>query len=91
MKYIKNGIRFFVFASPSTRREWIEIVSESTAYQAEVLSPSTRREWIEIPESWIACADVVGLPPRGGSGLKYSNPQMKKWRRRVSLHAEGVD
>ena len=39
--------------SPSTRREWIEIVIDSSSLTINA-SPSTRREWIEI-------ADGTGL------------------------------
>ena len=34
-------------SSPSTRREWIEIKTQ-TIFILDILSPSTRREWIEI-------------------------------------------
>ena len=80
--------------SPSTRREWIEIAFSmiwplsstlvslhtegvdwnTTAYKYFSCfkgSPSTRREWIEIRVlmNWINFSP--GLPPHGGSGLKY--------------------
>ena len=35
------------------------------------MSPSTRREWIEIAASNPLTSAHGGLPPHGGSGLKY--------------------
>ena len=34
--------------SPSTRREWIEIVKRRVDVSKNAMSPSTRREWIEM-------------------------------------------
>ena len=56
--------------SPSTRREWIEIACSGVKLHATG-SPSTRREWIEIMRSARLLAAFCGLPPHGGSGLKY--------------------
>ena len=55
------------------------------------MSPSMRREWIEIycPGEWDDYA--YGLPPCGGSGLKYGGVTNECVTVDVSLHAEGVD
>ena len=51
-----------------------------------------RREWIEIRTPLrFSNSRSPGLPPCGGSGLKYKlykDYNIKLW---VSLHAEGVD
>ena len=36
-----------------------------------LVSPSMRREWIEISYSAESCSSASGLPPCGGSGLKF--------------------
>ena len=45
MGYCGIAVRFA--ASPSTRREWIEIMATLLIFMG-IESPSTRREWIEI-------------------------------------------
>ena len=42
----------WLWASPSTRREWIEIVTVAKI-GVITMSPSTRREWIEIFSSFL--------------------------------------
>ena len=39
------------------------------------MSPSTRREWIEIRGASYCTAGTAGLPPHGGSGLKFNAPE----------------
>ena len=56
--------------SPSTRREWIEMRFLQYRRVASE-SPSTRREWIEMQILDGAITLLMGLPPHGGSGLKY--------------------
>ena len=56
--------------SPSMRREWIEIFY-SVLYLNLGMSPSMRREWIEIKKQISFSVKFSGLPPCGGSGLKY--------------------
>ena len=58
--------------SPSMRREWIEIFPE-TYFPELPESPSMRREWIEITENDPKKHVATGLPPCGGSGLKWLN------------------
>ena len=55
------------------------------------LSPSTRREWIEINFRNLSVAYDGGLPPHGGSGLKYKDDFYTTGTVFVSLHTEGVD
>ena len=43
--------------SPSTRREWIEILHQMTIWRNN-MSPSTRREWIEMRH------DPIRYPPQ---------------------------
>ena len=45
--YSKYEICIFAM-SPSTRREWIEIIHSVIELLIRRKSPSTRREWIEI-------------------------------------------
>ena len=56
--------------SPSIRREWIEMLRVGTAYRNGT-SPSIRREWIEIIKPDASPSSSIGLPPCGGSGLKF--------------------
>ena len=56
--------------SPSTRREWIEIGNGVLTHLIHP-SPSTRREWIEIFYPLPPQMSQQGLPPHGGSGLKF--------------------
>ena len=52
--------------SPSTRREWIEIVKNNSATLYADESPSTRREWIEIKvENEQKIAKLVSLHTEG--------------------------
>ena len=77
--------------SPSMRREWIEIKLLTDTFSI-LMSPSMRREWIEIQPVAKALADALGLPPCGGSGLKFLDVYNDIAQRlQVSLHAEGVD
>ena len=69
LKYTDCGAKFISIQSPSTRREWIEIPWRGQRIPA-ILSPSTRREWIEIALGQ-AIGYALGLPPHGGSGLKF--------------------
>ena len=67
--------------SPSMRREWIEMVTSCTGlglkcilsirYIQMLSSPSMRREWIEISLDPPSIPHIGGLPPCGGSGLKF--------------------
>ena len=50
------------------------MVSSYQAIAAEA-SPSARREWIEIDSPPQRKHGCICLPPRGGSGLKYFDPQ----------------
>ena len=59
-----------VSVSPSMRREWIEMKLPSII-QMSSTSPSMRREWIEIELFASSDAAKRGLPPCGGSGLKF--------------------
>ena len=77
--------------SPSMRREWIEILWCAIGNIAPVVSPSMRREWIEITCSSTKHGTFAGLPPCGGSGLKFNNCTYCISTLVVSLHAEGVD
>ena len=77
--------------SPSMRREWIEMVRRYVVIQAACLSPSMRREWIEMTTLARSCVGTCGLPPCGGSGLKFGKSTKMLLRCCVSLHAEGVD
>ena len=57
-------------ASPSTRREWIEILL-GAGLGTMIMSPSTRREWIEMGHIYKTIRGTKRLPPHGGSGLKF--------------------
>ena len=71
MKYDKADTQQFDRLSPSSRREWIEI-KIIRGHPGRVPSPSSRREWIEISCSASGGRFICGgLPPRGGSGLKW--------------------
>ena len=50
-----------------------------------------RREWIEMLGREIKTIPENGLPPCGGSGLKYMIADVVSVLVIVSLHAEGVD
>ena len=76
--------------SPSTRREWIEIIVQLKICRTQ-RSPSTRREWIEILKIILKPESCVSLPPHGGSGLKSFGYHIVEARLAVSLHTEGVD
>ena len=78
------------YMSPSMRREWIEILAPQLL-RLELWSPSMRREWIEMVLGLRPSWTLSGLPPCGGSGLKWEFPPPSPKRRPVSLHAEGVD
>ena len=54
-------------------------------------SPSMRREWIEMFQGHELDKEHLGLPPCGGSGLKFNKVNGSKIFKLVSLHAEGVD
>ena len=64
-KYIKAAL------SPSMRREWIEMSRCLRRLPPACPSPSMRREWIEIFWVIVAQEKAPGLPPCGGSGLKF--------------------
>ena len=76
--------------SPSTRREWIEIILHS-ASRTRSWSPSTRREWIEMIVAQRVEDFRYRLPPHGGSGLKSLDGLAESVNETVSLHTEGVD
>ena len=57
--------------SPSMRREWIEIHPVNSVHIIAIESPSMRREWIEMVKTVIEHVSDCGLPPCGGSGLKF--------------------
>ena len=48
MKYLTFHNRHNYAASPSMRREWIEMFDNIVNKIKEIPSPSMRREWIEI-------------------------------------------
>ena len=50
------------------------------------MSPSPRREWIEIFYRPCNNKNYAGLPPHGGSGLKYSGGRKFHRRRRLPPH-----
>ena len=54
-------------------------------------SPSTRREWIEMLKKDDVTQSYTGLPPHGGSGLKFPSYLRYLYAVNVSLHTEGVD
>ena len=54
--------------SPSPRRAWIEITSESKLVLEGWMSPSPRRAWIEIYIPPRQAAKDPGRPPHGGRG-----------------------
>ena len=72
------------------RREWIEIEHSKVSVRSGE-SPSMRREWIEIALGLSELIVGNGLPPCGGSGLKYTKDLIFLSTDQVSLHAEGVD
>ena len=76
--------------SPSMRREWIEIYANYEPLH-NYESPSMRREWIEISIRLDNSRIKLGLPPCGGSGLKFFGFLVGTDLLNVSLHAEGVD
>ena len=47
--------------SPSSRREWIEIIAVYAVKKA-ILSPSSRREWIEIISTGYV-VDIISASP----------------------------
>ena len=55
------------------------------------MSPSIRREWIEMNNADIPQSVQFGLPPYGGSGLKWFSRASSRQSVEVSLHTEGVD
>ena len=59
--------------SPSTRRVWIEIKANTSAWTGIIRSPSTRRVWIEIPLENAIWEEFGSHPPHGGCGLKFDN------------------
>ena len=54
-------------------------------------SPSPRRAWIEILSALLIHETVVGRPPHGGRGLKYSPEMYRRYDTYVALPTEGVD
>ena len=56
-----------------------------------VSSPSVWREWIEIYSLRSPSIIWIGLPPCGGSGLKYHDFLWWQDVDNVSLRVEGVD
>ena len=90
MKFYPGIVTHADIASPSIRREWIEITCRVLLKNPQT-SPSIRREWIEMQdvrndETLCGC-----LPPYGGSGLKYRSNLRRCACFDVSLHTEGVD
>ena len=77
--------------SPSMRREWIEMCRIWIDICGGMASPSMRREWIEMESAVRKPICLHGLPPCGGSGLKFFIFVQCKCQFVVSLHAEGVD
>ena len=90
MKSYRELMNCLLFASPSTRREWIEIqhsrISEHSAW-----SPSTRREWIEIVDDIIKLFDDYGSPSTRREWIEILPFARARNCQPVSLHAEGVD
>ena len=87
---IASGASLIGMASPSMRREWIEMKHRLRASEL-LASPSMRREWIEIRFFAVKSIIQTGLPPCGGSGLKSLDGLAESINETVSLHAEGVD
>ena len=54
-------------------------------------SPSVWREWIEMHQLRKSYPVHIGLPPCGGSGLKYTHCKYHTSNNTVSLRVEGVD
>ena len=71
LKYLSGYLRGRRQQSPSMRREWIEMFFTGQNKCFPQLSPSMRREWIEIFWVIVAQEKAPGLPPCGGSGLKF--------------------
>ena len=79
------------FASPSSRRAWIEILSASSPTAKCAGSPSSRRAWIEIQRD-IRPAGLgrVALLAEGVD-RNYCSSQWVRLSHEVALLAEGVD
>ena len=77
-------------ASPSMRREWIEIES-SSAERVRKLSPSMRREWIEIRLLRIQRLACGESPSMRREWIEIGSRLCTALVPVVSLHAEGVD
>ena len=75
--------------SPSTRREWIEIGTDSCKNSVRA-SPSTRREWIEM-SSAPSVVTLVESPSTRREWIEMSYVWRSEDVFPVSLHTEGVD
>ena len=92
MKYPGIVTHADIALSPSIRREWIEIWLVEHGLWIFERSPSIRREWIEILDCYWVCEVYSGLPPYGGSGLKYFvNKIMAKRNRSPSIRREWIE
>ena len=76
--------------SPSTRREWIEMLPIRESRQPHRQSPSTRREWIEIATFTVAVNDYMS-PSTRREWIEISLSATLCGLDNVSLHTEGVD
>ena len=91
LKLLAGAIAASLSASPSMRREWIEMQTVQTP-QNPAGSPSMRREWIEICMGWCTRCPPEGLPPCGGSGLKFPCPHvLKKFTESPSMRREWIE
>ena len=71
IEMILSGFKIAMIMSPSMRREWIEISLDLSICFSPFSSPSMRREWIEMLPAENLQERLPGLPPCGGSGLKF--------------------
>ena len=62
-----NATGTVVWASPSSRRAWVEIALRDCKRHARA-SPSSRRAWVEIGNVDLDIAYKDCRPPRGGRG-----------------------
>ena len=92
MKYGNRQCHSGTSESPSTRREWIEMLSAIIRKNCSRWSPSTRREWIEICASYIksVCFEESPSTRREWIEIVFSAPSGSGLGT-VSLHTEGVD
>ena len=77
-------------ASPSMRREWIEI-QKLVTISGRLLSPSMRREWIEMQCVQVFVAAREKSPSMRREWIEMFRSTFPEMPYTVSLHAEGVD